>query len=172
MKGLFKVLPSSIIFSRKVQYWQLIGIPPISSYCFYKDIFPPPNLLQLPILHLYGGRGGGRGRNSLLLSFHHSTISTLVLLWWLQLISEGVSFPAKNLLSSYWVGMLTRVHGNFFGCVCLFDVIPTIIYCTITSVKFQYHHEHLLVMYQRRNFIWWVVQNRKSMLEDLLRYHA
>jgi len=44
-----------------VQYWQLIGIPrPISSYCFYKDICPSPNLypnlLQLPILHLYGGR--------------------------------------------------------------------------------------------------------------------
>jgi len=37
---------------------QLIGIPrPISSYCFYKDICPSPNLypnlLQLPILHLY-----------------------------------------------------------------------------------------------------------------------
>ena len=40
---------------RKVQYWQLIGIPrPISSYCFYKDFCPSPNLLQLPILHLYG----------------------------------------------------------------------------------------------------------------------
>ena len=43
----------------KVQYWQLIDIPrPISSYCFYKDICPSPklypNLLQLPILHLYG----------------------------------------------------------------------------------------------------------------------
>ena len=41
----------------KVQYWQLIGIPrPINSYCFYKDICPSPNLLQLPILHLYGGK--------------------------------------------------------------------------------------------------------------------
>jgi len=45
--------------SSKVQYWQLIDIPrPISSYCFYKDICPSPNLypnlLQLPILHLYG----------------------------------------------------------------------------------------------------------------------
>jgi len=43
----------------KVQYWQLIDIPGlISSYCFYKDICPSPNytpnLLQLPILHLYG----------------------------------------------------------------------------------------------------------------------
>ena len=42
----------------KVQYQQLIDIPrPISSYCFYKDICPSPNLypnlLQLPILHLY-----------------------------------------------------------------------------------------------------------------------
>jgi len=43
---------------RKMQYWQLIGIPrPISTNCFYKDICPSPNqypnLLQLPILHLY-----------------------------------------------------------------------------------------------------------------------
>ena len=42
----------------KVQYWQFIDIPrPISSYCFYKDICPSPNLypnlLQLQILHLY-----------------------------------------------------------------------------------------------------------------------
>ena len=41
-----------------MQCWQLIDIPrPISSYCFYKDICPSPNLypnlLQLPILHLY-----------------------------------------------------------------------------------------------------------------------
>jgi len=40
----------------KVQYAR-----PISSYCFYKDICPSPNLyhnlLQLPILHLYGARG-------------------------------------------------------------------------------------------------------------------
>jgi len=46
-------------YGSKVQYWQLIDIPrPISSYCFYKDICPSPNLypslLQLPILHLYG----------------------------------------------------------------------------------------------------------------------
>jgi len=33
---------------------QLIGNPrPISSYRFYKDICPSPNLLQLPVLHLY-----------------------------------------------------------------------------------------------------------------------
>ena len=52
-------------FLRKVQYWQLIGIPrPISSYCFYKDICPSPNLypnlLQLPILHLYAFFSYGR----------------------------------------------------------------------------------------------------------------
>ena len=46
------------VLARKVQYWQLIDIPrPISSYCFNKDICPSPNLypnlLQLPILHLY-----------------------------------------------------------------------------------------------------------------------
>ena len=44
--------------SSKVQYWQLIDIPRlISSYCLYNDICPSlnlyPNLLQLPILHLY-----------------------------------------------------------------------------------------------------------------------
>ena len=49
---------STIKRGSKVQYWQLIDIPrPISSYCFYKDICPSPNLypdlLQLPILHLY-----------------------------------------------------------------------------------------------------------------------
>ena len=39
--------------SSKVQYWQ-VDIPgPIRSYCFYEDIFPSPNLLQLPVLHLY-----------------------------------------------------------------------------------------------------------------------
>jgi len=52
---------SFIVNLKKVQYWQLIGIPrPISSYCFYMDICPSPNLspnlypnlLQLPILHL------------------------------------------------------------------------------------------------------------------------
>ena len=49
---------------RKVWYWQSIGIPrPLSSNCFCKDICPSPNLypnlLQLPIQHLYGGRDGG-----------------------------------------------------------------------------------------------------------------
>ena len=49
----------------KVQYWQLIDIPRlINSYCFYKDICPSsnlyPNLLQLPILHLYGSETGHR----------------------------------------------------------------------------------------------------------------
>jgi len=35
-------LKHHVVVLRKVQYWQLIGIPrPISSYCFYKDIFPP-----------------------------------------------------------------------------------------------------------------------------------
>ena len=51
--------PGLSLTQSKVQYWQLIGIPrPISSYCFYKDICPSPNLypnlLQMTILHLYG----------------------------------------------------------------------------------------------------------------------
>jgi len=36
----------------KVRYWQLIDIPrPISSYCFYKDICPSPNLYFITWLH-------------------------------------------------------------------------------------------------------------------------
>ena len=50
--------PGCFSESSKVQYWQLIDIPRlISSYCFYKDIWPSPNLypnlLQLPILQPY-----------------------------------------------------------------------------------------------------------------------
>ena len=45
---------------------QLIDIPrPISSYCFYKDIFPSPkpypNLLHLLILHISGDMGAVGG---------------------------------------------------------------------------------------------------------------
>ena len=62
-----------IVEESKVQYWQLLDIPrPITSYCFYKDIRPSPNLypnLRIAAVYLCSmcnriGKFGGRDYSS------------------------------------------------------------------------------------------------------------